>query len=107
MANIFKNASGTVNSSPGTILYATPSGNTAVVHSLFISNTSSVPQTVTIELVDASASASYKLVTNAPLPVGGSLSIPKPINLEGSDSLRIVASTGSAVQAVASILEIS
>lgn len=107
MANTFKNASGIINATPGTVLYTVPSGRTAVIHSLFVSNNSASPQTVTIELVDADASANFNIVTNAPVPVGGSISLPKPVNLESLDAIRIIASTGGTLEAVASVLEIS
>lgn len=107
MANQFKNASIAVNTTPGTVLYTVPSGRTAVIHSLYVANTSNLPQTVTIELVDASASVSRKIVVGAPIPVGGSLALPKVINLESGDAVRLIASTVSTLEATAAILEIS
>lgn len=107
MANTFKNASVQVNTSPGTVIYTAPNNASAVVHALIVSNTSGSAQTVTIQVVDTSASTSYKIVTNAPVPIGGSLSIPKPINLEPTDAIRIVASALTSLEAYASILEIS
>lgn len=107
MANTFKNASIVINSTPGTILYTTPSSTSSVIHALIISNTSASPQNVTVQVVDASASTSFRLLTNAPIPVGGSLFFPKPVNLEVGDSIRITSSTASALEAYASILEIT
>jgi predicted DNA-binding transcriptional regulator AlpA len=107
MANTFKNASIAVNTTPGTIIYTVPLGRTAVVHTLVVSNISANPQNVTIQMVDASASTAFRLVSDAPIPAGGSLSFPKPINLESGDSIRIVASTVTTLEAFASILEIS
>lgn len=107
MANTFKNASVQVNTTPGTVIYSAPSNTTAIIHTLIISNTSLADQTVTVQLVDSSASTSYRIVKDAPVPVGGSISIPKPINLESQDSVRIVASNVSTLEAVASVLEIS
>lgn len=107
MANTFKNASIAVNTTPGTVLYTAPAGKVGVVHALIVSNISVSPQTVTIRVIDASASSTFSIVTDAPIPVGGSISIPKPINLESGDAVRIIASTGSAIQAFASVLEMN
>jgi hypothetical protein len=107
MANTFKNASIVVNATPGTILYTAPSSTSSVVHAMIIANTSSSPQNVTVQMIDASASTSFRLLTNAPIPVGGSLFFPKPINLEVGDSIRITGSTSATLEAYASILEIT
>jgi hypothetical protein len=107
MANTFKNASIVVNTTPGTVIYTTPSATSSVVHTLIIANTSAQPQNVTVQMVDVSTSTSFRLLTNAPIPVGGSLFFPKPINLEAGDAIRITASTSASLEAYASILEIT
>jgi hypothetical protein len=107
MANTFKNASIVINAAPGTIIYTTPSATTSVVHTLIISNTSSQPQNVTVQFIDVSASTSFRLLTNAPIPVGGSLFFPKPINLEAGDSIRVTGSNPATLEAYASILQIT
>ena len=107
MANTFKNASVVVNATPGTIIYGAPTATTSVIHTLLISNTSSVTQDVTVQVIDISASTSFRILANAPIPAGGSLYFPKPINLETGDSVRITASTAGTLEAFASILEVT
>lgn len=106
MANTFKNAVGKIIATPGSIIYTAPAGKIAVIHTIIVSNTALTPETVSIELVDASAGTAYKIVTHVPIPSGSSLSIPKPINLESGDSIRVIASTVGTLEAVASVLEI-
>lgn len=107
MANIFRNIGASINVTPGTVIYTVPSGRVAIAHSLYVSNNTNVPQNATIEVIDTSAATSYKLVTDAPIPVGGSLTLPKPINLEVGDGIRIIASTAGALNAVMAIVEIT
>ena len=107
MANNFKNAVSVVNVSPGSILYTAPSNTQSVIHMLSLANTSNNPHEVTIQLVDLSLGVTRNILVNAPIPAGSSLVFPKPINLEQGDSIRIIASSGGVVEAVASILEIT
>jgi hypothetical protein len=107
MANKFRNAAIIANTSPGTILYTVPAQTTAVVHAIVIANITSSPVSATVQFIDASGSTTFRLVTDAPIPAGGSLYFPKPINLEAADSIRIVASNSASIEAFASILELS
>lgn len=107
MANTFRNIGASINVTPGTVIYTVQAGRVAIAHSVYVSNNTGVPQNATIEVIDTSAATSYKLVTDAPIPVGGSLSLPKPINLEAGDGIRVIASTANSLTVVAAIVEIS
>ena len=107
MANTFKNASRAIAASPGTVVYTAPAGVTAVIHTLAVSNVSSVPENITIHINDASASTSFRLMKDVPVPVGGTMYFPKPINLEEGDSIRLTSSSTNLLEAFLSILEIT
>lgn len=107
MANSFKNAGAIVSATPGSLIYTTPSNATAVVHSLFVANTSSTPQHITVILVDASSSNSFRLIHEAPVPTGSTIVFDKPVNLETGDALRVIGSNAGVLHAVLSIMEIS
>lgn len=107
MANTFRNIGAAINVAPGTVIYTVPQGRVGIAHSLYISNNTSVPQNATIEVIDTSAATSYKLVSDAPIPVGGALTLPKPVNLESGDGIRVIASSANAISVVMAIVEIS
>lgn len=106
MPNTFKNASIAVNTTPGTVVYTSPVP-AAIIHTLIISNTTAQPQNVTVQFIDSSAATTRTILNDAPIPSGGSLFFPKPLNLEFNDSIRVVASNPNTLTAYASVLEIS
>ena len=72
-----------------------------------ISNTSTVPQNVTVQFIDVSAGTTLRILTGAPVPVGGTLVFPKPINLEVGDGVRITGSSAGTLEAYVGVLEIT
>ena len=111
MANNFKNAFATsVSTSSGspTDVYTANNGSAcnSILIELDVSNTGTSAVQVSILVRDSSASASYHIVKNAPLPVGSSLKVVsgQKVVLNGNDKVQIYA-TANTVDVVASILE--
>lgn len=104
--NTFKNAGVAVGTSD-TTLYTCPASTQAVVHALYCANIDGINSVnVSISWTDNSASTTYKIAHNIPVPAGSTLTWDKPINLEAADVLKITASATGDVEATASILEI-
>lgn len=107
MANTFKASTSAVNSTPGTIVYTAPNGTSQVIHTLMVSNTSTLPQNVTVQFIDQSAGTTLRVLTGAPVPVGGTIFFPKPINLEAGDAVRVTGSNAGTLEAYVGVLEIT
>jgi hypothetical protein len=106
MANTFRNASLAATTS-AVSMYTTPASTTSVVHALYLSNIDGVSgRTVDIQVYDSSVTTAFFVVKAVPVPAGSSLVLDKPINLETGDELRITASSNSAIECHAAILEI-
>ena len=82
------------------------SGVNSILIELDIANTGSSAVTVTVLIRDTSASASYHVVKNAPVPVGSTLKVVsgQKIVLNADDKVQVYA-TANTVDVVASILE--
>tara|TARA_R110000803_G_scaffold133660_1_gene200786 strand:- start:1349 stop:1693 length:345 start_codon:yes stop_codon:yes gene_type:complete len=111
MANNFKNAFATsVSTTAGspTDVYTANNGSAcnSILIELDISNTGTSAVQVTVLILDSSASASFHIIKNAPLPVGSSLKVVsgQKVVLNGNDKVRVYASANT-VDVVASILE--
>ena len=112
MANNFKNAFATnvsISSASPTDVYTSATGGSgvnSVLIELDIANTGSSAVTVTVLIRDTSASASYHVVKNAPVPVGSTLKVVsgQKIVLNADDKVQVYA-TANTVDVVASILE--
>lgn len=111
MANNFKNAFATsvsTNSGSPTDVYTANNGSAcnSILIELDVANTGTSAVQVSILVRDSSASASFHIVKNAPLPVGSSLKVVsgQKVVLNGNDKVQIYA-TANTVDVVASILE--
>tara|TARA_Y100000389_G_scaffold61907_1_gene57951 strand:+ start:432 stop:776 length:345 start_codon:yes stop_codon:yes gene_type:complete len=111
MANNFKNAFATsvsTNSSSPTTVYTANNGSAvnSILIELDVANTGSSAIQVTVQLYDSSATASYHIVKNAPIPAGGALKVVsgQKVVLNGDDQVRVYA-TASTCDVVCSILE--
>ena len=111
MANNFKNAFATsvsTNSGSPTDVYTANNGSAcnSILIELDVANTGTSAVQISILVRDSSASASYHIVKNAPLPVGSSLKVVsgQKVVLNGNDKVQIYA-TANTVDVVASILE--
>jgi hypothetical protein len=111
MANNFKNAFATsVSTTSGSPTDVYTSNNGSAVNSILIeldvANTGTSAVTATVLVYDSSAAASYHIVKNAPIPVGGALKVVsgQKVVLNGDDKIQVYASANT-VDVVASILE--
>tara|TARA_R100000951_G_C2538886_1_gene148752 strand:+ start:108 stop:452 length:345 start_codon:yes stop_codon:yes gene_type:complete len=111
MANNFKNAFATsvsTNSSSPTTVYTANNGSAvnSILIELDVANTGSSAIQVTVQMYDSSATASYHIVKNAPIPAGGALKVVsgQKVVLNGDDQVRVYA-TASTCDVVCSILE--
>ena len=83
------------------ITNAAASNNVLKVNALYVSNVSAATATVTIDIFRSSVA--YRLAYTIVVPVGATLDIiSKSVYLEEGDTLRLTASAGSALEAVAS-----
>lgn len=107
MANAFKNAGveiGTTN----TVLYTCPTGKTAVIHALYISNVTDTTHGVLDIKITIDGGTTYMYVgKNIPVPPESTLTLEKPINLESDDKIAFVCTSSNTLQAVASIMEVA
>ena len=111
MANNFKNGGTTglsTNSSSPTTLYTANNGSAvnSIVIELDIANTGTSAITATALLYDSSATASYHIVKDAPIPSGSTLKVisGQKVVLNGDDQIRAYASANTA-DAIVSVLE--
>ena len=111
MANNFKNAFATsvsTNSASPTDVYTANNGSAvnSILIELDIANTGTSAVTVTVLVRDSSASASFHIVKNAPVPVGSALKVVsgQKVVLNGNDKVQVYASAAT-VDVVASILQ--
>lgn len=110
MANTFKNAiTGDIGTSTATI-YTSPSSTTSTVIGLTLANILSSSISVSVILADNSAGTEVYLVKDAPIVAGGSLVAiggNQKVVLEQADSIKVVASDATSVDAAISVLEIT
>jgi len=111
MANNFKNAGASgVSTSSGSPTTIYTSNNGTAVNSILIeldvANTGTSAVAASVLLYDTSASASYHIVKDAPIPAGSTMKVVsgQKIVLNNDDEIRVYA-TAATVDVVASILE--
>jgi hypothetical protein len=105
MANTFKNALARNVGTSAVTVYSAPSSKNSICIELDVCNTTN--SGVTVDAYITSSSNNYYIVKGAPVPVGGSLQIiaGQKIVLANTDALKVVSSTASSLDVVASILE--
>ena len=111
MANNFKNAFATsvsTNSASPTDVYTSNNGSAvnSILIELDIANTGTSAVQVTVLVRDSSASATFHIIKNAPIPVGSALKVVsgQKVVLNGDDKIQVYASAAT-VDVVASILQ--
>lgn len=106
MANTFKNQSTAVGTSDTDVL---TSGGQCVVLGLKLGNVSSNQVTATVKIYDGSASSAKTIVNAIPIPANGALEVidGDKMVLENTDKIQVSCSAGSALNAIASYLEIT
>ena len=85
MANNFSDASATISNNSLTDIFT--ASNKSMVIAGTLSNTGSTAINVSIKKYDNSATATFTIIKDAPLPVGSSLEVPK-IVLNTSDNVQ-------------------
>ena len=105
MANTFRNALARNVGTSAVTVYSAPSSKNSICIELDVCNTTN--SGVTVDAYITSSSNNYYIVKGAPVPVGGSLQIiaGQKIVLTNTDALKVVSSTASSLDVVASILE--
>ena len=98
MANNFSDASVTISNASLTDIFT--ASNKSMVIAGTLSNTGASAINVTIKKYDNSATATFTIILNAPLPVGSSLEVPK-IVLNTSDKVQAQSSSSSGTLDVA------
>jgi len=111
MANTFKNASvaNVANGSYST-LYTTPATTTTVVLGLSLANKTTNAVTVQCQFTDSSDSnATRQLLENVSIPANTTLEVfaGQKYILEAGDILKVKAGTGSAIDAVLGVMQIT
>ena len=111
MANNFKNAFATsVSTTSGspTDVYTSNNGSAcnSILIELDIANTGTSAVQVTVLIYDSSATASYHIVKNTPVPAGAASKVVsgQKVVLNGNDKIQVYASAAT-VDVVASILQ--
>ncbi len=108
MPSQFINANAALTTTEATVFTANAAGlRSAIVHGLYVSNTSDLTGTVvTLKVYDSSAGTSREILHKVPIAPNSTLVLEKPINLEPNDELRAF-SSNIYCNAFASILLIS
>ena len=92
MANNFSDASVTISNASLTDIFT--ASNKSMVIAGTISNTGNSSVNISIKKYDNSATATFTIIKDAPLPVGSSLNIPKLV-LNASDKVQAQSSSSS------------
>ena len=116
MANTFKvktNAAMPASSGTPLTLYTCPSSTQTIVIGLTLCNVHTTSVTADVQLVsdtsDTETNANVELVTNAPIPAGGSLETlgGGKLVLQTTDVLKVTSDTASSIDVALSIMEIT
>ena len=116
MANTFKvktNAAMPASSGTPLTLYTCPSSTQTIVIGLTLCNVHTTSVTADVQLVsdtsDTETNGNVELVTNAPIPAGGSLETlgGGKLVLQTTDILRVTSDTASSLDVALSIMEIT
>ena len=109
MANAFKNAGLAATGTSLTDAYTAGSGVTATVIGLTCANVSSTnPIEVTIKFFDASANATFHIVKNAQVFLGGALVAvggDQKLVLETGDKIKVISNTAASIDTIVSVME--
>ena len=110
MAETFKNAliSNVDNASDAT-LYTAPSGTTTIILGVAIANKTATDSTALVKLTDSSTSVTTELIPTVTIPSNTTLEVlaGQKYILEAGDILKLKAGTGSAIDAVLGVMQIT
>ena len=106
MANTYNNKGFSLGDTSLTTVYTVPTGRTAIIKAIQLSNDHSSAVQVEVSYTDTSASATYKFY-HADLATETSVNAClAPIVLESEDVLKIQAGTASKIEGVVSFMEV-
>ena len=105
MANTFKNSLARNVGTSASTVYTAPSSKNSILIELDVCNTTN--SGVQCSAYITSGGADYYIVKNAPVPVGGSLQVVagQKIVLSNTDAIKVLSSTASSLDVIASVLE--
>ena len=105
MANTFKNSLARNVGTTAVTVYTAPSTKNSICIELDVCNTTNAG--VTCNAYITSGGNDYYIVKNAPVPVGGSLQViaGQKIVVTNLDTIKVVSSSASSLDVIASILE--
>lgn len=108
-SNVFKNKISTSVGTTETSVYTSPTGKTATIIGLSISNITSETIFVSVRLYDTSTATHAYLIKNAPVPTGGSLIVvggDQKVIIEDGDIIKVVSDTATSADVVLSVMEL-
>ena len=106
MAHSFVNSSAVSVGTTSTQVVAGAAGVQTAVHALYVANVTAGTIKATVEVYDASATATIRLANEHSLAAGETLMLDKPVNLEADDLLKVKSDTAASIDAFASILKV-
>jgi len=101
-----RNAGVALSSTNQTTVYTVPAGHDAVLKNIIICETSGNATPVTLELTDASASATYKILGSKSVAANDFVLLALELNLNEGDIIKLTAGTADRIQAVLTIDEL-
>lgn len=105
--NRYRNAGIVAGTSPTIICTCPPASKAIVIHSLFITNLDDANEIkINIYVHKTIGNTSTYISKNIRVPVGSTLIIDKPVNLEPNDTLYVTADFNSITDVFASFLEV-
>ncbi len=107
MANAFKNVGAALTTS-GADIYTAPSSTESVIHAIYVSNVDGTNSAdVNIKVTTDGGSTYYHIAKTVPVPADSTLILDKPVNLEATDKIHMLASADSDLEVFMSVLEIT
>ena len=108
MANTYKNASVDLTSTDKTTVYTCPAETTAIVKSIRVTEDSGNNDTIAVELLDSSATATFKITGTLTISASTSTELlSAPLVLEESDAIKATAGTANRIHVIISVLQIT
>ncbi len=101
-----RNAAFALDGTSQTTVYTVPGGHDAVLKNIIICETSGNATPVTLELTDASASATYKLLGSKSVAANDYVLLALELNLNEGDIIKLTAGTADRIEAVLTIDEL-
>lgn len=101
-----RNAGVALSSTDQTTVYTVPAGHDAVLKKIVIAQISGHQTDITVQITDASASATYSIVNQFAIASHSYLILDLDLNLNEGDAIKLTAETANRLEAVLSIDEL-